>query len=117
MDKQQLLQIKIAGVGDPQSGFVKGKYGPFKCGACEWMDKDEGQCTNPAVNSSTALTDRTKDGLVKVDADDCSNHFWPIGLDPAEYAKDEKLDTRSPHGFPPLSPEAVTMTRGRKKKK
>lgn len=117
MDAQQLLQIKIQGVGSPMSGFVSGKYGPFSCGNCEWFDEKEEQCNNPSVNSDTSLTDRTKDGMVKADEDDCCNHFWTAGLDTVEYAKDQKLDTKSPHGFPPLSASAVVMVRGKKGKK
>lgn len=98
MNKEELLQIKINGVGDPVDGLVEGKYGPFLCDNCEWFGKDI--CNNPRVNSNPAHTDRDKEGRVKVDEDDCCNHFWTSGLDPAEYARDQKLDTKSPHGFP-----------------
>ena len=97
-----LIQIKIDGVGTQRSGFVCAEYGPFKCGNCEWFDADEAQCNNPVVGQDVALTDRSDDGLPLVDEDDCCNHFWTTGLDPAKYAKDMGLDTKSPHGFPSI---------------
>ena len=114
LSKEELLQIKIRGIGDPSTGFVKGKYGPFRCDHCDWMDKDSDACNNPAINSNTQLTDRADDGRVQVDANDCSNHFWPEGLDPAQYAKDEKLDVRSPHGFPAISMTVLKKHIGKK---
>lgn len=103
MDKEKLLQIRISGVGDPSDGFVHGEYGPFRCDNCSWWDENEDACDNPRVNSNTSLTERTKDNRVKADDDDCCNHFFTKGLDLTEYAKDMKLDTRSPHGFPPMA--------------
>lgn len=114
MDKPELIQIKIGGVGSPMSGFVTGEYGVFRCGNCEWFDRDEEQCNNPRVNEDTSLTDRTKDGMVRVDSDDCCNHFWTKDLDPADYAKEQKLDTKSPHGFP-ATPAIRVFIKGKKK--
>jgi len=40
------------------------------------------------------------DGRPKVDADDCSNFFWPQGVPRSAVADEDQ--TRSPHGFPSL---------------
>jgi hypothetical protein len=116
MDKSDLLQIKQQGVGTPSSGFVKGEYGPFECGHCSYFDPGKEACNQPRVGQDTQVTDRLKDGRPHVEAEDCCNFYWPKGLDPAKYVREQKLDTKSPHGFPMVNMAVVAKHIGGKKK-
>lgn len=66
--------------GTKQSGFVTGSQNkpPRECGNCIWMGF--ASCGHPMVVSDPDLKDRLNDkGRVKVDEDDCSNHFQSQG--------------------------------------
>jgi broad specificity phosphatase PhoE len=66
--------------GTKQSGFVTGSQNkpPRECGNCIWMAF--ASCGHPSIVSDKELKDRLNaDGRVKVDEDDCSNHFQSQG--------------------------------------
>lgn len=67
------------GVGTSATGYAGPKFGPFKCGHCEYFRPGQSGCVNPLVIKDPEVPGDGK--MAHVNIGGCCNKYEPKGRD------------------------------------